>query len=225
MNGEFDIVCYIKEMENISTLNVVTSVKDTLNKIVINSDKIVIRESNFIPTINERWQLFHCFYLSHTKLRTIFDDYENELVLQFIPYNSEYGNDFIFRISVLEDNFEVINETVWFMVDLLKEWIKYRNIRSIHLLGSNAELEMDELSENDFPHAIGWWNWFNSIFEAKIGKQVLLYASIYNVEEFHNGIIWQLTNDFTEKPKPELIKSLKALLPKDHKLRIVIGMD
>lgn len=222
MEEEFDISCYVIEKKHFSTLEIKDSFINDLKRVAIDGLKFEVSDSSILPEQKEHWEIFHNFKLIHNKLNEIFKDDSNEIRIRFLPKEKRY---FTINILVPDDDFKLINDSIQLMIYFMKELIKYRDIRNTTIFGSRGDLKMTDITGDIFPNALGWWNWFNNDIVNNIGKEKLLSAPIYKAEEYNDGIIWQLTEKFTDKPNVEILKNLKALLPRDHKLRIVIGMD
>ncbi len=120
---------------------------------------------------------------------------------------------------------KILNERIAFLVYCAEEWLKYRKVKLGYFSTSEAEMKPEETQGENFPRAIGWWTWVNNEIVEKVGKENLLSAPIHKAYELHGGVAWQLTEKFTDKPKPTIIKDLKKLLPGNPPLRIVIGLQ
>lgn len=111
-----------------------------------------------------------------------------------------------------------------FLVQIAESWVGLRKVKLAYTGTNKASPKQKEMAGDAFPRAIGWWTWFNDELVELVGKNTMLSAPIFKAYELHNGVAWQLTERFTEKPKPALLKELRSLLPGNPPLRVVIGV-
>ncbi|HEX3048397.1 MAG TPA: hypothetical protein VHY08_26855, partial [Bacillota bacterium] len=210
--GEYTLIGSIVEPNVITPEQAADYVKSIIKKIEIDNESLNFHEHFLEPASNQEWELFHRYELYCPFLKKLFDKYDNYLEVNFAFDSQSNYNLFFLRILVPDDNYSLINESAKFIIRVVEKWILNSNVRYSYFHGSKDFLNNDEaLSEKSFPQAIGWWNWFNKELLQNIDIEKFLAIPIYKNEEFKDGYVWQLTENFTEKPKPIILQEIKKI--------------
>lgn len=224
----FSISILLEELNAPISNEAAEEINQLLKKLKVENNPVENLNGIFTPISGKPWTRASYYDLSHPNIPRIDeDDTDSNFQLTFFPTQKENRGNFILRVFIPEyeqdkANKSILNERSAFLVKCAEEWIKHRKVKLSYFVTSEAIFKSNETAGQDFPRAVGWWNWYNEEITEKVGKENLLSAPIFKAYELANGVAWQLTEDLTEKPKPALLKELKSLLPGNHPLRIVM---
>lgn len=168
-----------------------------------------------IPEAGQKWSLIHVFPLLPANAPEAVEEYG--VKLSFVPTSKRFRGGFSMRATLFYDQDrltnEYLDERAALLVEIAEDWLELRAGFVAYLSTAPVDSLREQKNKEPFPNTVTWWTWINSETADAVGRERLLDAPVHKAYELAEGVAWQLTERFTQKPHPSLLGDLNSLFP------------
>jgi hypothetical protein len=177
-----------------------------------------------MPEVGRRWGIRDAIPLLPANSTGVSE--EHGIMVTFAPTSKRFRGGFALRAEMPYEEAlitdERIDERAQLLVEIAEDWLEVRPGVVAYLTPKPIRRLQEKANTEPLPSTVAWWTWINGDGADALGRDKLCNAPVYRAYPLAGGIAWQLTERFTQKPHPSLLRELIACFP-GHNITINMG--